>query len=1273
MKFFSPFRSMGGHAARALVLTVSLTGLTVTATPALAAHEEILVTTEADGSPDGCDSVECTLREAIIAANEHAGPDVVVVPAGHYQLDGSPGSGEGLAQTGDLDILETVVVRGADVRGTPGAPATIIDGENLDRIFHVTNTIRVEQPADVTLEHLVLRDGLENIGGAVWVQRNGATLRLDNCTLIDNQVLGVETDGNEEEGNGGGLAFTANDEEMADDPVDPDTDLVIVDSVIRLNDADNDGGGVYVEGENLEIAISGSVLDRNVADDDRDGQGQNEDFFDPDAERGGQGGGLYVAPADGSRGVVRDPSGATLTIDDSAFAGNTTVGPDGLDTGFNRAGGGLFVRATTVTVTDSRITGNDANTGGGLFGLSSALTLKRTSVLENDANGFGGGLALFDIFEADVRDAAIAGNSSGTGGGGLFLGLAAEPRAATFHRVTIAANATFGFGGGLLVQGEVPPLRETPEAILQATVVDSTVSGNSSAFDGGGIQNGAPSQAGGPILTSTRSAADPQAVPDSPIRSRVNLTNVTVAENVAGTAPEGGSGGGVLNGATGELSLTHVTLARNAASSPGANLVNEESATARATIVADHRGPGGDAQTNCRAAVPVASAGGNLDDENPSTCGFTGPQDQAGAEPLLGPLQDNGGPTRTAALLPGSPAIHAVDGCPPPPTDQRGVDRTDTATSGCDSGAYEYAPQADLRLTKSAPSQVRQGETIDYLITVTNQGPETSTAVTVVDPLPSGTTFVGSSDCELSGETVRCQLGPLAEDASRSVQFTLRADVAGSLANTAAAEQAAPGQDPGPGNEDATAVTEVTPPPPTPTPTPSNTDDPEQPDGEPPPVDLPPQTAPPSPSPGPSGADVSVTKTASAASAVVGDELVYTITVSNAGPDSAAAVRVTDPLPEGLELRGYDTTRGACDDDQGSIVCMVGDVPPGDHAVVTITVSPTAPGTATNSAIISSATADPGRGNNAAEVSTRVAPIPPFPPGNTRVSGVTRIDTAIEISQTAFPDGGAPAVVLARADLYPDALAGTPLAVNLRGPLLLSDPAALDAATETEVRRVLQPGGTVVLLGGDVALSGAVADRLSSLGFEVSRYGGLNRFSTAVSIAREGLGDPSPVLLANGRDFPDALAAGVAGGVIGGAVLLTEQETLSPETSAYLQQRGPVTRFAIGGAAAAADPGATPLVGATRFETTIAVARTLIPSPRVVAIATARDFADALTGGVQVAALGGPILLSERDTLPASVDAYLRENATTIDHAILYGGEVALDGAVLQAVGEAIQ
>jgi len=62
-----------------------------------------------------------------------------------------------------------------------------------------------------------------------------------------------------------------------------------------------------------------------------------------------------------------------------------------------------------------------------------------------------------------------------------------------------------------------------------------------------------------------------------------------------------------------------------------------------------------------------------------------------------------------------------------------------------------------------------------------------------------------------------------------------------------------------------------------------------------------------------------------------------------------------------------------------------------------------------------------------------------------------------------------------------------------------------------------------------------------------------------------------------------------------------------------------------------------------------------------------------LAGGTQVAALGGPILLSERDTLPASVDAYLRENATTIDRAILYGGEVALDGAVLQAVGEAIQ
>ncbi len=84
--------------------------------------------------------------------------------------------------------------------------------------------------------------------------------------------------------------------------------------------------------------------------------------------------------------------------------------------------------------------------------------------------------------------------------------------------------------------------------------------------------------------------------------------------------------------------------------------------------------------------APLESNGYNLD--NDGTCGLNGVGDQTGVNPKLGPLANNGGPTQTMALKAGSPAIDAVQFCPPPKTDQRGVKRQ----GPCDVGAYERVP-----------------------------------------------------------------------------------------------------------------------------------------------------------------------------------------------------------------------------------------------------------------------------------------------------------------------------------------------------------------------------------------------------------------------------------------------------------------------------------------------------------------------------------------------------------------------------------------------------
>ena len=89
----------------------------------------------------------------------------------------------------------------------------------------------------------------------------------------------------------------------------------------------------------------------------------------------------------------------------------------------------------------------------------------------------------------------------------------------------------------------------------------------------------------------------------------------------------------------------------------------------------------------------VTSHGYNISDDNGAGL-LTGPGDQINTDPMLGPLQDNGGPTLTQALLPGSPAINAGDPnfTPPPLYDQRGSPFVRVFNGRIDIGSFEVQP-----------------------------------------------------------------------------------------------------------------------------------------------------------------------------------------------------------------------------------------------------------------------------------------------------------------------------------------------------------------------------------------------------------------------------------------------------------------------------------------------------------------------------------------------------------------------------------------------------
>ena len=243
----------------------------------------------------------------------------------------------------------------------------------------------------------------------------------------------------------------------------------------------------------------------------------------------------------------------------------------------------------------------------------------------------GGGLdRVIDVRSgvANISDVTVQGGNNGTGnGGGIDVGGSAD---LTLVDSWITGNNAFN-GAGLHVVGVL-------------TVDRVTVSGNTALNDGGGF-----SVTGG--------------------GSGLALTNVTVSGNSAVA-----TGGAIRTNSS--ITVTNSTIAFNSASNAGGiGVAGSGNATLQNTILSNNTG--GNANN------ALTSLGNNIDSD--STAGLGDPLD--GVDPLLEALQDNGGPTFTHALLPGSSAIDAGTTSGAPAVDQRGI----TRDASPDIGAYEFS------------------------------------------------------------------------------------------------------------------------------------------------------------------------------------------------------------------------------------------------------------------------------------------------------------------------------------------------------------------------------------------------------------------------------------------------------------------------------------------------------------------------------------------------------------------------------------------------------
>jgi putative cell wall-binding protein len=299
-----------------------------------------------------------------------------------------------------------------------------------------------------------------------------------------------------------------------------------------------------------------------------------------------------------------------------------------------------------------------------------------------------------------------------------------------------------------------------------------------------------------------------------------------------------------------------------------------------------------------------------------------------------------------------------------------------------------------------------------------------------------------------------------------------------------------------------------------------------------------------------------------------------------------------------------------------------------------------------------------------------------------QLSGANRFATAIAISQSHWATSGAtgdnrqPAqsVTLSRSDTFADAVSGSALAAAKQGPLLLTPPTSLDAGTKAEIKRVLPTGSTVYLLGGTGAISTAVQNAITTMGYTTKRLSGANRYETSVAIAGAISPNPQLFLLATGQNFPDALSAGALAGSFDAfpgfpaVVILSNDKTMPVATENYLDSFVDSTDtlnaflFAIGGQADLALQSAGWSLygveaGANRYGTAQAVATDFYAGEQTVGVTTGLNWPDALAGGALLGTLSGPLLLSNgAKTIIGNTQSVLSDNSASISTAFIFGG-----------------
>jgi minor extracellular protease Epr len=286
-----------------------------------------------------------------------------------------------------------------------------------------------------------------------------------------------------------------------------------------------------------------------------------------------------------------------------------------------------------------------------------------------------------------------------------------------------------------------------------------------------------------------------------------------------------------------------------------------------------------------------------------------------------------------------------------------------------------------------------------------------------------------------------------------------------------------------------------------------------------------------------------------------------------------------------------------------------------------------------------------------------------------RLSGKDRFEVAANISRKGW--ASADTVFISNYNAFADALSAAPLAYKYNSPILLTQAATLNPVTKQEIIRL--KAKNIVLVGGKGSLSDSITKELRGMGKNVRRIGGQNRFEVSKNIALE-LGNYQTAIVANGLNYPDALAIAPFAAKNGFPILLTRPEAAAKETLEVIQKKNVQNTIIVGGEASVSRnvsykiPKPVRIGGKDRYEVALNIFNKYFADTDKLYFATGTTFADALTGSVLITKENATILLTGKDTLPGSVsDALAKRNIQTY---IILGGTGSVGSKVLSLLSK---